>query len=390
MKRKHVVLVKKAVAIGAILLLIALFSALKQNKDVAEYFFARGLSRAWVFVFGHLNDWFGFSLFGVLAIVAVLAILGCVAWGIVLWTKHERTQAVSVAMSVVAGILGVVCIYCGTASGCYNRYDVPLPMYQGEQLSKEETYDLATVLLDDLNAITASMTYRDGKSVSPYTFDELCDVLIDEYKRLDDAYYSSYTPRVKEAIFSKLLSYNGIAGITFQPTGEAAVNAETPDCYKVLACAHELAHAKGVMRERDANLIAYYLLVTSGRPYLRYCGYMYALGYLTGLLAVYDADLYQQVLNAYPEEMKVDRKKEWDFWDGKEGILERINDRINDWYLKLSGVKEGTANYGDPSKYSTEVKQDDEEKPVVVITINYSSAARILIQAAMDRREATV
>lgn len=383
MKLKHRKLLKQTIVIGVLVALIAIFSLLKTNRAVSEYFFARGLSRYWVLIVGTITEIFPFSVYGVLlclAIPAVVAILVCIG---VFWKKRRRTKAVSLFLKTVTAVLSVVFVYVATAGGCYNRDPVPMPLYQGEQLTAEETASLMRYYLDDLTAISARMTYdKTGKSVSPYSFDELAILLKEEYKRLDDDYYSSFTPHVKKAVFSRLMSYAGISGMTFQPCGEGAVNSETPDCYLVVTAAHELAHTKGVMRERDANLVAYYLLVSSENEYLRYCGYMYCLSYLSGTLRLLDSDLYVSVMMTYPSAVYRDRELEIEFWESKEGFVETVNDFINDLYLKLNGVKDGTQNYSDPSKYSTETHVDNKGETVTTVRISYSDTARMLIENA--------
>ena len=378
MKLKHVKLVKYAIAIGIIIFLIAFFALLRLNENVSEYFFARGISRAYVFVAGNITDIFGFSVFGVLVILAVCALITIFAFIIYFLKKKRRTEALALLEKTVLSALCVALIYVMTAGGCYNRKEMPLPKYEGEQLSVAQTVEIMEAYYKDFNLIADSLEYSDGASVCPYSFDELGDILIEEYKRLDKGYFSSYTPKIKKAVTSKLMSYTGTCGITFQPTGEAVINYETPSAYLVVTAAHELAHAKGVMRERDANLLAYYILITSDKPYLRYSGYLYSLGYLSSTLAILDPIEYERIIGLYPEKASVDSTKAIEFWATKSGFLNEIGDFFNNLYLKLSGIEEGTANYSDPSDVVIEEEIID-EKPVEVKKIHYSDTAKMLI-----------
>ena len=277
MKLKHVKLVRKAIVIGVLIAFIAIFSLLKLSEDVSEYFFARGLSRGWVAFAATFSDVMPFSVFGLFVLCAVLALIASVVVFFVLWKKKRRTEAVAHLERLVIAALCIALLYLGTAGGCYNRKELPLEKYEGGQLTAEETAEVVRAFLVDFQEVSDGLSYtEEGKSVCPYTFGELQDLLVEEYKRLPSDYFSPYTPRVKKAIFSAIMSYEGISGITFQPTGEGVINGETPSCYALLAAAHELAHTKGVMRERDANLVAYYLLLTSDNAYFRYCGYMFS------------------------------------------------------------------------------------------------------------------
>lgn len=387
MKLKHVKLVRKAIVIGALVAFITIFSLLKLSEDVSEYFFARGLSRGWVAFSATFSDIFPFSVFGLFVICAVIALIASIAAFIILWKKKLRTEAVAHLERVIIAALCIALLYVGTAGGCYNRKPLPLAKYEGEQLSAEETAEIVTVFLTDFSEISSTLTYtEEGKSVCPYTFKELQKLLIEEYKRLPSDYYSAYTPRVKKAIFSSVMSYEGISGITFQPTGEGVINGETPSCYALLAAAHELAHTKGVMRERDANLTAYYLLLTSDIPYFRYCGYMYTMTFLTSLLQIQDAELYAKTMQNYPQAAIRDRKLEREFWETKEGFLETVGEFMNNLYLKLSGIEEGTDNYADPSAYTQQTEVVD-NKEVTTVKVYYSDTARMILQVGLSRRQ---
>ena len=384
MKLKYRKLLNKAIIIGVLIIFIVIFSLLKLNENVSEYFFARGTSRAFVFLTGHISDVFGFSVFALFVVCAIIALLVCIGVLIYYLKKKRRTHAVALLERLIITALSIALIYIGTAGGCYNRSEMPLPKYEGEQLSAEKTAEIVGSYVFDFRFVSNQLEYTDdGKSISPYSFDELAELLKEEYARLDDKYFSSYTPNVKKTIFSPFMSYLGITGITFQPLGEAVVNYETPNCYLVLTMAHELAHTKGVMRERDANILAYYLLITSEIPYFRYCGYMYSLNYLTSILATLDRDLYDIAMRVYPTKARKDLALENAFWVGKDGIINRISGFFNDLYLKLSGAKEGTGSYLDPS----EIIQDTDiidNKPVTVIKVNYSDTAKMLIAVALQ------
>ena len=139
MKLKYKKLIKKAVIIGALILFIIIFSLLKLNENISEYFFARGISRAFVFVTGNISDAFGFSIFSLFVITAIIALIVCIAVFAVYLKKKCRTRAIALLERMVICALTIVLIYAGTAGGCYNRKEMPLPQYVGEQLSAEET-----------------------------------------------------------------------------------------------------------------------------------------------------------------------------------------------------------------------------------------------------------
>jgi hypothetical protein len=385
MKLKYRRLCEKAVVIGALVLLITVLSLIKLNENVSEYFYARGVSRAYVYAAGHIASVFGFSSFDFFVICCIIVLAAIIAGLIVLLVKKYHTKAAALAENTVIAALVIATVYVCTASGCYYRAKMPLPSYEGEQLTTDETAELVTYYLNDFSAAAATLTYDEkGKSVSPYTVDEISDLLEKEYERLDDSYFSSYTPKAKKSVFSGFMSYQGVCGVTFLPCGEAVINAETPDCYLVLTTAHELAHTKGVMRERDANLLAYYILITSEIPYFRYSAYMYGLNYLTGILYRLDNEKYTEIMSLYPASAILDKQLEYDFWESKDTFIETVSTFFNDVYLKLSGVSEGTDNYSDPSGVSEKTVEEN-GKTVTVVSVTYSDTAKMFIAEALGK-----
>lgn len=385
MKEKYRKLINKAIVIGCLAFFIVLFSLLKGSQTISEYFFSRGISRGYAFLTGNIASWFPFSLFDVFVTIGVLCLFVGVG-RIVYYAKKKRGwKSVAVLEKLLIAALSVTLVYVCVASGNYYRKEVPLPKYEGEQMTAEETAELVRVFLDDYAEISAGLTRReDGTAINPYTFEETMNLIRKEYEKLDDPYFSSYVPSAKEGWYSKFLTSEGITGITFMPTGDAVVNKETPSCYKIVTTAHELAHSIGVMREGDANLMAYYVLLTSDIPYFRYCAYMYSISHLTQILYQLSPDLYREVIVAYPDEARKERTAENDFWASKHSLMEDVGDFLNDMYLKLSGSKNGTESYHDYSGYSVSV--DEETKEVIEVKIHYSTTARVLLRIAQERK----
>lgn len=384
MKEKYRKLLYKAIVIGCLVVFIVLFSLIKTDQAVSEYFFSRGIARGYAFLMGNIASWFPFSLFDIFVTVGILALIVGIIFIVYYAVKKRKWKSVAVAEKMAIAALSVVLLYVCVASGNYYREKVPLPKYEGEQMSAEETATLVGVFLDDYAEISKSLPRdAEGKAISPYSYKETVDLIRKEYEKLDDPYFSSFVPSAKEGWYSKFLTSEGITGITFMPTGDAVVNGGTPSCYKVVTTAHELAHAVGCMREGDANLMAYYVLLTSDIPYFRYCAYMYSLWHVTEILFQLSPELYREVIKKYPDEARKERLAEDHFWETKQSFMEEIGDFLNDVYLKLSGSKDGTESYHDYSNYTVTI--DEETKEVVEVKVHYSDTARVLLRIAQEK-----
>jgi len=379
-------LVQTLIALSIVSALVLIFNLLKLNEAVAEYFFARGVSRAYVAVFGNVSRLFPFALFELIVLATIVVGVLVIIRLVILIKKRDAFSIARVATKVVLGVMCFALIYTLTASGNYYRKPLSLEVYEGKQLSFEETKELVLYYWDDYSKICDGLKYsKEGKSVPPYSFNELSELLRREYKRLDsDKYYSRFTPPAKKAVSSGYLTLEGICGITFMPTGEPLVSYQVPACYLTVTMAHEMAHAKGVMVEREANLLAYYLLISSEIPYLRYCGYMYCLSGFSRLLQYYDYDGYVKLFDEFaPKKAIADRRLEDAFWADKKSVINDIGEFFNDLYLRLSGLSDGTNNYSDPPSISFEEPEEPTEPPIPVI--EYSRTVRMLIANAKRR-----
>jgi hypothetical protein len=137
-----------------------------------------------------------------------------------------------------------------------------------------------------------------------------------------------------------------ITGISFAPTTEPNINYLTPDSQLVSTMAHEIAHAKGAMREQDANLVAACVLLNSENPYLRYSGYFTTFYSLISLANyVGDDDKYAELSNSLRPEIKGDYQYSRNYWK-QYNLLDDLATWFNNLYLMIVG-NEGVSSYVD-------------------------------------------
>ena len=110
-----------------------------------------------------------------------------------------------------------------------------------------------------------------------------------------------------------------------------------------LTIAHEIAHTKGIMREDDANQLAFYVCLNSDNPYLRYAAYCAHFGQLE-IMASYLKDDEKPSLVKVNAQFNKTRNYIYEYWK-KHNLLGKVGDFFNNLYIKSSGVKEGTDSY---------------------------------------------
>ncbi|MDE6398952.1 MAG: DUF3810 domain-containing protein, partial [Clostridiales bacterium] len=271
-KRKKHTIILFCVAGGLTVLLFVLLWVRTLSPTLAE-FVSRYVARPWIYIVGHVNSVFPFSVFEFFVLIAIGGAIALLTLAIIGLCKKRGGTVCKGAAIVLVCLLSALNLYTVIAGFAYYRPAAPVPQSQKEYASSEVTA-MARYFADDFNALAASFARdKNGNVISPYTLRELSDKLRAEYKRLDKSYYYGYTPRAKSVLNSWFLTLNNITGVTFVPLGEPTVNRDIPPSEIPQTVAHEIAHTQGIAREGDANFVSYYVLLSSSDDYLRYCGY---------------------------------------------------------------------------------------------------------------------
>jgi hypothetical protein len=172
--------------------------------------------------------------------------------------------------------------------------------------------------------------------------------LIHAYGLMNEEYVllTNYKSRVKSVYFSTVMSDLGISGIYSFFTGEANVNVEYPDYCLPFTAAHELAHQRGICRENEANFVAFLVCIASDDDYIRYSGYLQMYEYLASALYRASPEKYYEIYYQLSDVAKADvRAANAVYQKHKDSILGKINERLDDAYLKANGT-EGVVSYG--------------------------------------------
>lgn len=383
MKNKNHV-VNNLIVIGALCVLFVVLLLLKTNVAICE-FFATTIARGWIWLTGHLLGWIPLSFYELFLIVAISGLIVCIVFIVRYFCKRKTTQAISLLLTVVIVALCGVNLYTATASFSYDREPLPnevLTNYSGENLVYEDAKKIANYVVNQVNELYESTPHdKDGNVILP-SLAELNDLLQEEYKRLDsvgNGYFSSFTPNAKGILNKRIMSEMHVAGVFFAPFGEPNINLTRMDVYTPSTIAHELAHAKGVMRESDANTVSAYLLLTSQNQYLRYSGYVYAMQSALSIVSSYpnsETD-YFALRDSINPGVFVELSNYSKHWS-KYTLLDDIGEFFNNIYLKLQGQTDGTGSYEKPPVIEWTGEKDDDGNEIIYI-IEFSNIQNVLI-----------
>ncbi len=265
----------------------------------------------------------------------------------------------------VVNILGLtVTFYFSTAGIAYQRLPLPLSLY--EQPVEKSSFDsIIRYFIDDFNATASRLTFDEsGYLISPYSLQEINSLLQEAYTSLPEDYFTSFTPNAKPMLTSWLFTEFNITGVSIAITTEAMVNQLVPWSSIPFTMAHELAHAKGVMREEDANLVALYITLQSSNDFIRYSGYFSSISSLLNLAQYTGIVNHRQTLvNLIHPMIRNNFQAYGLFWENYQWLNELAR-AVNDFYLRILG-NDGVISYVDEEETET-IEEDGEIVEVIV------------------------
>ncbi|MDE7349262.1 MAG: DUF3810 domain-containing protein [Clostridia bacterium] len=372
------------ITLAVFVFILLLMLILRTNQAVCEYI-CRHFVNAYQAVAGRFYSVTSVNIFEILVTLAILFAISCIVFAIVLFRKGQKIASRRVMLALALVCFGVANLYIFSAGFAYNRDPAPIEIYQGE-ISKELAYNSFVTLIDDLNESYAQIGRynEDGSVVCPYSAKQLNEKIrkaVDE--TLTDDFYYDYTPKAKPVISSGIMTLNSIAGITFLPTCEPGYNKDMLTVDRVHTIAHEFAHSKGVMREYEANLVGAYVLLKSNDAYLRYCGYIYAIGYVKELVK-YD-ETYFDTIKAYPvvDGFTQDQVNIFSWWTYQPSLGD-IGSFFNDLYLKINGQQDGTGSYEETPGTDEIIIGGEDGTPDIYLEVitEYTNMHRMLVSLA--------
>jgi len=262
--------------------------------------------------------------------------------------KKQLSDSINALQNLMIWFLIVTNLYLGTAGLAYARLPVPVPQFSST-LPYTEYEDVVANYRDEFNALSEALTFdSDGSVINPYSLKELNQLIKEAYQlaNLDVNYVTEFTTSVKPLLTSFLYREFHITGVHFAPSTEATINELIPDALIPFTMAHELAHAKGIMREEDANLVALYVCLSSPNAYIRYSGLFNTFYALMNLLRyIGEPSAYGAMYQTLSLNIRKDYQYQNAYWSQFD-LLDDIATWINDTYLKIFG-NEGVSSYVD-------------------------------------------
>jgi len=318
---------------------------LNQFPVMAEWWTVT-ISRLYQIQWGWLIALIPFSIMELVFVSWITIILITLLKGLQAMGRHQWALFGNALRSVAIWLLIMTNLYVGTAGMAYNRLPVQIPQFQGT-VPYTDYVTVIEAFRDDFNAQASQLTFDEsGSVINPHSLTTLNHLIHEGFSQLDPVYFTRYSTTIKPLLTSFLYREFHITGVHFAPSTEALVNTLIPDALLPFTMAHELAHAKGVMREDDANLVAMYICLTSDDPFIKYSGYFntfYALLNLSRYIG--EPSRYLALYQSLDQPIRQDYQFQGQYW-AQYDVLDRFARWVNDTYLKLFGT-EGVTSYVD-------------------------------------------
>jgi hypothetical protein len=340
---------------------------LMQFEGVSEWW-SITIARMYHLTFAWLFSLIPFSLMEIIVVTWGVFVAVHLIKSIRFAIKKQPGPFLNSLQSALITLLVMTNLYVATAGMAYRRQPVMIPQFEGQVLYTEYA-TIVDYFADRFNNASTQLSFNQetGSVINPYSMDELNDVISDAFinANLDSTYFTTYSTRIKPLLTSFLYREFQITGVHFAPSTEATINILIPDALVPYTMIHELVHAKGVMREDDANLVALYVCLLSDDPYLQYSGYFntfYALLNLTRYMG--DPTAYARAYQRLNTTIKADFQFQGAYWANYD-ILDTFARWVNDTYLRLFGT-DGVSSYTD---VPTIITVEDGENTIEVINV---------------------
>ncbi|MCD8371900.1 MAG: DUF3810 domain-containing protein [Clostridia bacterium] len=314
----------------------------------AEYVYARGVTRFLSFIINRITNPVPISFYEVTAALLIFCGVSFAVIEIIFLCKKKFRRFVLWLYRLAVVVLCVLLAFGLLYAPLYNRRSVNSALgLEINAVTEEDVYAAANYFIERLNEVSAKLERdENGDVVATHTFSETAVILNDEYDKIGGSYFSSYDVNPKRVALSVAMSYLGITGIYFPFYAESNVNINIPSYQFPVTMAHEMAHAKGVAVEGEANIAAYVVCICSDDAYISYSGLMYAALNLVNNSGDYQSELYYSI----NKQSRTEYSNASSHFAKYEGWLDDLSSFFNDLFLKSNGVSSGTKSYGETTQ----------------------------------------
>lgn len=254
----------------------------------------------------------------------------------------------SFVVIIIIGILYIFfMMFCGID---YYRPSIEQKLHlQVRKYERQELIKTCNILLTNLNTASDKVKRdENGLFASSLSESQIFAFSNQAYKNIinEGIVENIEFSKPKGVYLSEALNYLSIRGFYFPYTGEANINIKDGVLFLPFVICHEKAHQYGIMREQEANFVAFLACIKSGNSDFVYSGYLEAFTTVLNQVYTEDKDEYNSIILKLDEKIKKDindyNKKAIKY----KSVISDMAGALNNSYLISQGQKDGIKSYG--------------------------------------------
>ena len=357
-------MIKKLKLLSLLLFPLSIFinTVLSRYPHFIEKYYSISINKFIVEILSNISCIFPFSIYDIIMYLIVISITLFIIYTIYIIINSPNKLKAFIKNSLL-NILSIISIFYFLFIILwglnYNRMPLETTLIENYNFkynksissidkTKEDLANLYEFLIENANETRKLVKSSDGVMKANTDYKGIINRAYLGYENILDLLpnLSGNYSNAKYVMSSKLMCYTGITGIYFPFTGEANVNVAIPDIYIPSTTLHEMAHQRGYASEDEANFLAYIACINNKYFDFQYSGYILALKYVSSALAKIDIEKLYELNSTISDNVMRDLEYSRKFWGKYEGQVNKLSDNMNNTYLKVNGVKEGTISYG--------------------------------------------
>lgn len=350
MKKRKVL---SSLLLPAILLYLFVELLLERAKKDAKFadLINSGISHAIRKFMATLTSNINFSIFEVIVVCIPILVIILIILAVKRFKRREgRLRLISTILSITLILLSgnTICLGFGyRITSLRSKLNLP-----SVEVTEDRLADILIQIRDELNRISKDIEYSENGTSVGHDIDKTSELICLSFDTLSDEYgfFENYDSKVKLVKNGPAMTMLGISGIYTYYTGESNVNSAFPISEITFVAAHELSHQRGIMRENEANFMAFLVTVTSDDAYLNYSGYLSMYQYIASALYRTNPDRYYEINRELSGGPRADIIATNDvIIKYADTFIADISEFINDIFLKSNGTS-GVVTYGEVVK----------------------------------------
>ena len=324
------------------------------NPAATERWFSLGIYRFWTETYGRVFGYLPFSVFQFLIILFPIGALVYVIYEVYCIIRKSDTHKKH-ALRLVANsafMVGIIWFMFTLGVGL-NYARVEFGETIGLEIRHSSVAELAAlmeILVSHANDLSTQVQRNEHGHmvISAGSTFALSREAREVFRNASEDFpvLRGFVPHTKPILYSRFMSRLRITGVFVPWTLEPHVNVHVMDYHIPATMVHELAHFRGIMREDEANFIAWLVGHHSGHPDFMYSGIMLALSHTAGQLHRVNREEHTRIMAGLCVYARIDRHANWEYWQQFEGPLAEISQAANDAYLRAQRQEDGVQSYG--------------------------------------------